>query len=197
MDDVIWSPDTFEADMNFEDGQQAEADKKLVAIFFRGTIKNEPKSIEAGRPIFDGIDLIRIIVPGSRDTVVGDATPNYQRRFPNQWARYKANQSQDVAGTPLSQVPWLSPEQIAEFNAIHIKTVEHLANLPDNLVQKFMGFQGIKQRAQRYLEAASAAAPSLMLQAQLQKRDEQIAEMQATIASLVAQQAESKAAKKG
>lgn len=184
--DTIWSPDTFEGDMNFEQNEQSDADKKLVAIFFKGTIKNETKSVNEGRPIFDGVDLIRIIAPGTRDTFVGDATPDYQMRFPHQWARYKANQSQDVGGTPLTQVPWLTPEQIAEFHAMHVKTVEHLAGMPDAVAQKFMGFHQIRERAQRYLDAAKEAAPGLKLQAELQKRDELIAQMQETIAALSA-----------
>jgi hypothetical protein len=176
--------DTLDFAMNFEANEQSEADKKLLVIFYKGTIKNEFKSTEAGRPIFDEIDLVKILTPGSRDTFTGDATETYQARFPQQWARYKAGQSQELAGTPLNMLPWLSIGQIAEFEAVNVKTVEHLAGMPDVLAQKFMGAAQIKSRAQQYLDAAHDAAPLLKVTAELNKRDVQIEELKATVQAL-------------
>lgn len=161
--------------MNFEPNQQSEADKKLMVVFFRGTVKNEAKSIAEGRPIFDEIDLVKVLTPGSRDTFVGDATPDYQSRFPSQWARYQNGLEQRGAGgTPLNQLAWLGVGQIAEFNALNIYTVEQLAGMADSISQKFMGHLQIKQRAQTYLDAASSAAPMMKLEAELQSRDDTI-----------------------
>jgi Skp family chaperone for outer membrane proteins len=174
-------------EMNFEDAQQSEADKKLLVIFYKRAEKNETKSAEAGRPIFDEFDAVKILTPGSKDTYTGDASPDYQQRFPTQWARYKAGQSQDMAGTPLSLLPWLGMGQVAELNAVGCHTVEHLAGMSDALSQKFMGHHGMKQRAQQYLDAAKGNAPLLKMEAELQKRDEQMAEMKSTIDALSAQ----------
>jgi hypothetical protein len=177
---------TLDFAMNFEDNQQADADKKLFVIFYKDAIKNEFKSTEAGRPIFDELDLVKIMTPGSRDTFVGDATEQYQKRFPDQWARYKAGQDQSMSGTPLNVLPWLSIAQIAEFKAMSCHTVEQLVSIPDNVSQKFMGYHGIKQRAQQYLDAAKDSAPLLKMEAELQKRDEQIAELKATVDAMMA-----------
>jgi hypothetical protein len=108
---------------------------------------------------------------------VGDATPDYQMRFPRQWAHFKAGTTQDLGGTPLNQLPWLTMGQIAEFNAVGVHTVEHLVNMSDAHSQKFMGHHQIKARAQAYLDAAKDSAPAIKLQAEVQKRDEQIAEL--------------------
>ena len=182
------STDAIDFAMNFEDNQQSDADKRLLVLFYREPIKNEQKSIDAGRPIFDEIDLVKIITPGSRDTFVGDASEEYQRRFPTQWARYKAGREQGSSGTPLNQLPFLSMAQVAEFNAVGCTTVEHLVGMSDNLSQKFMGHFALKQRAQEYLDAAKGAAPTLRLQAELSKRDEQIAELQAKVKVLAEKQ---------
>lgn len=182
------STETADFAMNFEDAQQSEADKRLLVLFYRSTLKNEPKSIAAGRPIFDEIDLVKIITPGSRDSFVGDATPEYQARFATQWARYKAGQEQTTSGTPLSMLPWLSMSQVDEFKAVGCHTVEQLVGMPDSVSQKFMGHFQIKQRAQVYLDAASNAAPTLKMQAELEKRDEQIAELQAQVAAMLSRQ---------
>jgi hypothetical protein len=190
MDNVL------DFDMNFEQAQQSEADKKLLVMFFKGTVKNEIKSIEAGRPIFDEIDLVKIIAPGSRDSFVGDATYDYQQRFPQHWARYKTNQSQEEVGTPLNMLPWLTVAQVEEFRALSVKTVEQLAGMPDSVAQKFMGFHAIRQKAQSYLEAAKDSAPIHKMQAELQKRDDEIAQLKITVASLVKQNEAEQAAKK-
>jgi hypothetical protein len=76
--------------------------------------------------------------------------------------------------------------QVAEFAAVGCKTVEQLVGMPDNLSQKFMGHHQIKQRAQVYLDAAKEAAPALKLQAELEKRDQQIAELKATVDAMMA-----------
>jgi len=182
--------------MNFETNQQSDADKSLVVLFYREPIKNEIKSIDAGRPIFDEIDLVKIITPGSRDTFVGDATYEYQQRFPTQWARYKQGRDQSAgSGTPLNQLPWLSISQIAEFNAVGCYTIEQLVGMADSLSQKFMGHHAIKQKALAYIDAAKNAAPMLKLQSELEKRDAQIKELQEQMAAILAQKAADNAAK--
>jgi hypothetical protein len=170
--------------MNFEQAQQDEADKKLIVIFFKGTEKNEVKSAEAGRPIFDEFDYVKILSPGDKDGFCGDASQGYQQRFPTQWARYKAGQEQNASGTPLNMLSWLSMGQIAEFNAVHVHTVEQLVNMPDALSQKFMGHYGIKQKAQQYLDIAAGNAPAVKMQHELTKRDEQIEELQRVVKAM-------------
>lgn len=163
--------------MNFDDGQQSEADKRLLVIFHKDVVKNEVKSVEAGRPIFDEIDLVKIITPGSRDSFVGDATEQYQERFPRQWARYKAGQDQNIGnGTPLNMLPWMTVAQVAEFKAVGCHTAEQLVGMADSVSQKFMGHLQLKQRAQAYLDTAKDVAPILKLNSELEKRDRQLVE---------------------
>ena len=185
------STTTLDHEMNFQDGQQTEADKRLYVTFFKDAVKNEFKTIEAGRPIFDEFDFIRIITPGSRDSYVTKVRANdgYTMRFPQQWARYKQNQDQNVTGTPLSAVPWLTTAQIAEFNSVGCKTVEQLVGMSDSLSGKFMGHHQTKQRAQLFLDAANNAAPALKLQAELEKRDEEIAELRKMVEAMQTQHA--------
>ena len=192
------STGTIDYNMDFQDNQQAEADKRLLVHFYKEAIQNNFKTKEAGRPIFDEFDFVKVMAPGSRDTVVTRVADgsDYARRFPTQWAQYKARQEQSLTGTPLSQVPWLTVGQIAEFNAVNCRTVEQLVGMPDNLSQKFMGHFQIKQRAQVYLDAAKSAAPALKLQAELEKRDMEIAELRGMIEAMQATQ-QAKAPPKG
>jgi hypothetical protein len=174
--------------MNFEQDQQTEADKRLFVIFYKSALENREKSVAAGRPIFDDVDCIKIISPGSKDSFVGQATPDYQARFPIQWAKFVARQDQNVSGTPLEQLTWLTPAQIAEFHAINCRTIEQLVGMPDSVSQKFMGHYAIKQRAEAYLNASKDAAPLLKMQSELEKRDEQIKMLQDQMQKLVSAQ---------
>lgn len=175
------------------DGDANNDDKKLFVVFHRGFVQNEAKSAEAGRPVHDDVDMITIRVPGQRDSLVARADLGYQQRFPRQWAQFKANAEQLGSGTQLSEVPWLTPAQIADLKATNIHTVEQLAEMADSNAHVFMGAQGLKQRAKAYLDAAAGAAPALKLQAELEKRDEQIAELTAIVNRLVAEKKSKKA----
>ena len=185
---------TYEVDPQvFEQSREYESDSKLFVVFFRGTQLNELKSREAGRPIHDDVDMIKIVVPGQRDTVVAIADHSYQVRFPKQWAQFKANAEQTASGTPLSEVTWLTPAQIADLKAMNVHSVEQLAAMPDSNAHAFMGFHGLKQRAAAYIEAAAGSAPLLKMQAELEERDAKIAAMQAQLDKILAAQTNAKA----
>lgn len=177
---------TADFDMNFEDSQQDEADKRLLVRFSIVSTPCEYESIQQGRPIFKDEEVIEIMVPGSRNTITNLADDNYKRRFAKQYAHFKAKGELKESGTPLSALVWLSPAQIMELNALNCYTVEQLAGMPDQLSQKFMGHHSMKQRAQKFLDLAKEAAPLLKLQAELEVRDDTIANMQKQLDILVA-----------
>lgn len=172
----------------YEDGNMYIHDDKLIAFFHIEAVKNQTKSDEQGRLVCDDIEHITIITPGQRDTLVTEVTDHYRRRFSKRYEAWKARQEAPAEGTPLTEVPWLTKSQIAEFNWMHVKTVEQLVNLSDAVAQKFMDFHKIKARAQRFLDAAKEAAPDLKLEAELAKRDEELAELKAQMATLIAAQ---------
>lgn len=155
---------TFEADMDFDTD---EGDKKLLVMFYMEAVKNETASAEAGRPIFRDVPMIKILIPGSKDPTVQRVNENYIRRFPRQWDRFQKQMEQIVDGTPLDQVPFLTVSQIAELRGFNCMTLEQLAGMSDQAGQKFMGFQSLKQKAQKYLDAANNAAPITHLQEQV------------------------------
>lgn len=162
-------------------------DKKLFVSFFRGSIINDAKSLEAGRQVSDDVDMVRIQAPGQRDYVVHRVDDGHKFRFPRQWAQYQANAEQLGSGTQLSDVTWLSPGQISDLRAANIRTVEQLAAVPDSQGHTLMGFHGLKQRAQVFLEQAAGNAPLIKMVAELEKRDTEIAELRAIVDRLVAE----------
>jgi hypothetical protein len=160
-------------------------DKRLHVQFYRKAVKNSFKSSQVGRPIYEDVDYVRIFVPGDRNTQLDTpAIPHYQQRFADQWRRYKEGQEEGVDGTPLESWPALSVSQVAELKAVHVRTVEQLAEMSDQLAQKFMGSHALRQKAQAFLEAAKGTAEASKLAAELKKRDDEISAMKEQIALL-------------
>lgn len=168
------------------DLDESAEDKRLLVHFYKEAIKNEFKSAQEGRPIFDEITMVKIITPGSRDVMVNVASERYQERFPRQWERFLKGQEQVVDGTPIAQVPFLTVGQVAELRAVNCHTLEHLASMSDQQASKMMGMHSVRQKAKDYLEAAKSAAPLTRLQAALEERDNKIAVLQETVNKLSA-----------
>lgn len=175
---------TLDFDMDFEDNQQSEADKKLMVKFSIVPHYCEAESIKEGRPIYRDEEVIHVMIPGSRDITAALVDDNYRRRFSSQYRRFKEGRAEMHNGTPLSVLAWMNPSQILELNAVNCFTVEQLAEMPDSLAQKFMGAQALKQRASAYLQTAKDQAPMLKLQDELEKRDAQLMQLQEQIAAM-------------
>jgi len=162
-----------------------DPDEAIVAIFKNLAIKNEAKSTEAGRPVFDDIEACEIHRPGSQnfsvhpatsfshwqdDPLTGEQTPiTYAERFSRQYRQFKAHSVQTKSGTPLEHAPFLTEARRAELRAQNIYTVEALASI-DGQELKNLGFGGreLKNGAMQYIEDSLQTAPNLQLQAEVE-----------------------------
>lgn len=162
-------------------------DETLHVSFSRNAVPDQEASEREGRPIYKEVDWIVIRVPGSRDTVERKVRESDKMRFPKQWAAFQAGKSQEaVVGTPLSAWPGVTRAQVEEFAFFGVKTVEQLAEMPDQHLQKFMGGQALRQRAKDFIAAAKDAAPLAQLRSEVEKRDADIEALKAQVASLLA-----------
>lgn len=163
------------------------ADSRLYVEFYRKAIANNFKTQEAGRPVYDERDCVKIMIPGdkysSMDTIV---TEEHRRRFPKQWAQYQAGQKQAVSGTPLEVWPQATVGLVATLKAMNITTVEQLAELSDGNASHIMGNQDLRRRAKAFLEAAKGEAHNTKLEAELEKRDVEIAALKSQMDELIA-----------
>lgn len=162
-------------------------DKRLHATFYSRAVPNRFRTQEEGRPVYEQKDYIRLMVPGDRNYELDvPATDHYQQRFPDQWSRYKRGQGESMDGTPLESWPALNVAQVAELRAMNVATVDQLAVMPDQLAQKMMGNFKLREKAQAFLEASKGTAQASKLEAELKKRDDDIAQMREQIAALTA-----------
>ena len=163
-------------------------DDKLFVQFRTDPVLNPHKSTKEGRPIFDDVDMIIIRTPGSQLTSVVAPVKRYMDRFGDKYRKWKAGQAEIMSGTPLENFPFFfgKPSMVAELNAMHVRTVEQLAELSDSTKQRIMGGHELSQRAKDWLSKISSAA----VDAEKEDLRRRLAELE----KLVAEKAEPKVA---
>jgi len=135
----------------------------LGVRFFRDVRKNEYQSEQQGRPIFEEVTMVHIVLPGNNLFDVKEVVrEDHKRRFPLQWAAFQnAQDGKDpmMIGTPLEQWPLIGRAQAEELKGMKFFTVESVANASDATLAR-MGMAGgmaghaLRERAQRFLEVA-------------------------------------------
>jgi len=170
----------------------AEANKKqTITVFFKQhQEQNHPKSAAAGRPIFDDIEICEIHFPGDQKCwavfPAHEAEPNatreaghvvtYAEHYNEQYRQFKAQEQQTVAGTPLSEAPFLTEGKRRELRALNIHTVEQLAGL-DGAHLKTLGMGGRewKNQAAAFLAAAAGTADVTGMATRIAQLEESLA----------------------
>jgi len=171
----------------------AQADL-IVPQFKTTTRKNEKKTAEAGRPIFDEFEVVEVRVSGDnltrrvfpahevwskRQNQYGDwEEVTYAQRWPEQYKRFKEGQTQTVSGTPLDELPFLSQAKRSELRALSIYTAEALAELDGNQLKTLgQGGRELKNQAQAYLDNATGSAAVTRMAKEIEELRAQIASM--------------------
>lgn len=180
-------------------------EKGITATFEMFPVINTPKSKDAGRPIFDEIELCRIRIAGNKQSQhcapahevwsyqkqmtewgTEEKTPiTYAMRFNKQYLEFKAGGKQSFSGTLLTELPFLTSAKRLELKALNIHTAEALASL-DGQALNMVGPGGreLKNQAMAYIENAQKGATTGQMADELSKRDAVIAELTRRLASI-------------
>lgn len=152
----------------------------LHVEFYIDSVKMEFKSEEAGRPIHEDVEFVRIMFPGDKNSIIErQASKQDIDKFPLEYARFKngLKEEEQASGTPLKQWPAMSRSLVKDFAAFNIHTVEQLAILSDQGKQAFgMGATEWCAKAKAYLASAgdSATAQKYAAENEALKRDMQV-----------------------
>lgn len=164
------------------------ADKLLIVKFYHDAKENKFKSHEAGRPVFDDIEMLEINFPADRAKSLqvpahaewkrfGTTRVTYAERFKEHYARFKLNEGPVVEGTPLSEAPFLSMAQKASLKALQVYTIEQLASLTGQALKNIgAGGLAIQQQAEAYLSTASGTADAVKMRIEIEELKRQLAE---------------------
>lgn len=171
--------------------------------FYIEPVEKPALSREAGRPIFEDTEFVRLrfvgdpksslVAPANdaagRDRETGQSY-SWAQKYAEHYRFFKANQDQQAAaGTPLTEVPWLTAAKRAELKALNILTVEGLAGLDGTLLGRIgMGARELKNKAQAYLDAANTNAPNARMATELASAQDEIASLKQQMADFMAMQ---------
>ena len=164
------------------------ANSRLVVFFHKKAKKNNFRSEQEGRPIFDDVIYIKKMVPGDSLSIID--RPMYEsdkNEFPLQWAHFQNRQSDDqmVSGTPLIEWPILTTAQAEELRGLKFYTVENIANASDSQLQRIGMLAGMsphtfRDKAKLFINKAKDIAEE-------SKREEELANLREENAKIKAE----------
>lgn len=145
-------------------------DKNLYVEFFMEAVQHPYESEQAGRPIFHDVPFIRIYFAGDNtkrvvrpvDLKGSDSIPPDPQRWPQQWAAFEANKTQDHAGIPLTEWPPITKSVALTLKGMQIHTVEQLSAVPDHALT-WLGAREMREKAKTWLAKADDGAEVLRL----------------------------------
>ena len=160
----------------------------LYVEFYMHPVADKEETLKQGRPIHKEVAYVMIMVPGDKGQVVrrpirtGQDPKHDNNRFHNEYVAFLQNKDAPIEGMLLQHWNELNTAQVMDLQHIGIKTVEHLADLNDNVMQKYMGLSDLKTRAKKHLAATNRGASKKVLEAELGKRDNEIETLKQALA---------------
>lgn len=172
--------DTFDGDIShFE--KPGAGDDKLFVTFYKGILRDEAASIEAGRPIHRDTEFIRIITPGDKTNIIDQPVrPSDKVRFAQQYARFRQGADADaqIVGTRLSEWPPMSRALAEDLAHLGVKTVEQLAEVRDDVALRVPGLLTYKKQAVVWLERSTKTAAASKTAKLIEEQQAQIQSLQ-------------------
>lgn len=163
-------------------------DNQLMVGFYKRSILNRAKSAEAGVPIHESRDYVKIQHPGESLNVVDrEVTPADKARWPNKWAQYQAGVNQIPDGIPINLLFPTKPEIETTLRGYNIHTVEQLANLSAHGIGTIgMGAQDWVNAAKKYMERAEKGVDHHQFETAMAQKDQEIATLKRQVQELAA-----------
>lgn len=168
----MFDPDS---DLSFTNQKESRNYARFYTKWKRNNFLSEKEGTEVG----ENRDYVMIICPGQPKTEVHrEASDLDKKTHPQEWNDYKEGREQRIAGTPIEVLPGLPQGQSDALKAMHIHTIEQMANLSDMAMQKVgMGANELRMRCKAYTDKNSTEV--VMLKQQLAEKDSQIAALSA------------------
>jgi hypothetical protein len=168
------------SDTDFQDPGAPK--KPAIPEFFVEPVHLVFASQQAGRPIYEDREFVRILIPGDRRSIVVEpVNEEHRARWPRHYEAFKAGREAPLEGTPLSEWPCslMTPARVKELAFFNVRTIEALAELTDAALQNLgMGARELRERARTWLEVArKGAAPIERLMARVEELERETARL--------------------
>ena len=164
------------ADFNPDDFKNVGDTTGVYATFFILPKKDKVKSAQEGRDIFSDVEYVEIRTAGNNNNIIKRPVEDKDRmRFSASYRRFKEGSPEQLEGTPLSEVTWISRAMVEELNYIKVRTLEQLASLNDQACMNMPGIFDLKRKAALWLEESKKAAPFTAMHDRITKLEAQLA----------------------
>lgn len=157
-----WTPDLDE----IRRAAEGRPIQPLAARFYMGTQENPTKSLAAGHPVFDDVEMIEIRI-SSQDMRDRPVTHEDKIQYARQYLAFKEGQSQEAAeGMPLGEWSLIKRGDCETLRMNGIRTVEHLAQASDARIQTLGPYMQLREHARDWLKQAKDGAATAQLRAE-------------------------------
>lgn len=124
-------------DSTFLEAERGQTRNPNIAHFYFHPVLNAQLTAEKGQEIYEDKEYILIISPGQRlSEIRRKATDKDKINYSVQYAAFKNGKAQPIIGTPLTNLPGLTPARVKELEYLNIRTVQHLLEVPDSALPK-------------------------------------------------------------
>jgi hypothetical protein len=174
---------------------------ELLHVFFENKpVTDELESKRLNRLVQMDQEQVTIKAPGDRgmvkvfpataiwrwvdDPIRGRVPLTYAERFSEQYRQFKAEGTQTVKGTPLSELTFLTRSKQAELRALGVHTAEMLASLAEQNIKNLgMGGRELVEKAKAYLANAESGASVANLAEELARLKDENEKLKAQVAT--------------
>ena len=170
--------DVFDGDL--KDFENVDSTAGVYAKFYWHPKLDEAASAAGGRPIHVDREYVEIISAGNSTNIVRrPVTDMDRRRFRQAYAAFKQGDLEQVIGTPLAEVSWISRSMVEELAYKKVRTLEQLADLNDQACTATPGLFDLKRKAAAWMKKSSDAAPFTVLQKENEELKSRLAALEA------------------
>lgn len=174
-------------ELDFKPRSQNDRDT-AKPTFFLEPVYMSFRSEQEGRPIYEDREHVRIITPGmSKSIAVEEVNAEHKARWPNEYKIFKDGLEESPVGTPLEKWPPITPAMCLMLKAMHVRTVEELAELNDNIVQDIgLGGRQFRDKAREFVSRSAEEAPIAAANARADAAEASLARLQAQMDDILA-----------
>ena len=171
------------------DGNLPSQEHRVFPQFYVDRRYNETKSLAAGVPIYDEIEMVRMIIAGQNSAEPHRKVTDFirLRQWPKEYAAWKASQRGEitVGGMPIDIWPGLQADQIIQLKLHNIFTVQQLANVLDSHLGNLgLGGRELRDKARSYLKDAEKGAALNRSEAENADLKKRLAVLETTMARM-------------
>lgn len=188
MMDVLEAPSPFATVNEFGNVDYAEQNKGITPLFFVELVADDAASEAAGAPRRREIEMVRLMIAGDMlSSPVHPVNAEFRERFSAAYAKFKAGQTAiHVEGTPLRDWPALSRLQIAELEDLKIYSVDQLAGVADQNINRIQDGRILRAKADAFLKLSKDSAHANKLAADNERLRGSVDDLTAKLADLSA-----------